>query len=49
MVMDGSMLIGYTPLGNKPNFLRVVFANQKVSKEDVDFIVDEIERLGRDL
>ena len=49
MALDGSMLIGYTPLGGLPNFLRLVLANQKVRKEDMDFIVEEIERLGADL
>ncbi|XP_039272903.2 cysteine sulfinic acid decarboxylase-like [Styela clava] len=49
MVERGSMLIGYQPLGDKPNFFRMVVMNEKVEHNDMDFVLDEIERLGADL
>ncbi|XP_070536514.1 cysteine sulfinic acid decarboxylase-like isoform X2 [Ptychodera flava] len=49
MVKQGTLLIGYQPLSNKPNFFRHIFSNAKTTKQDVQFIVDEIERLGRNI
>ncbi|CAH1241293.1 GAD1 [Branchiostoma lanceolatum] len=49
MVLSGTMLVGYQPLGNKPNFFRQVFCSPAVTEEDLDFLIDEIERLGEDL
>lgn len=49
MMLKGSMMIGYQPLDDKPNFFRMVFANQATKDEDVYFLCDEIERLGQDL
>ncbi|XP_048867319.1 glutamate decarboxylase 1 [Brienomyrus brachyistius] len=46
MMEDGMLLIGYQPLGEKPNFFRCVFSNPATSKEDVDFLIDGIVRLG---
>lgn len=41
-------MIGYQPLGVKPNFFRYVCANPAATKEDIDFLVKEIRRLGED-
>ena len=49
MVRNGSMLIGYNPLGSRVNFFRMVVCNAGVSAQDMDFVVDEIDRLGCDL
>ena len=49
MMAAGTMMITYTPLGDKPNFLRVVMSSHDVTKEDMDFVVTEIRRLGHDL
>ena len=49
MVMKGSMLIGYQPLGSKVNFFRMVLANHQLQQCDMDFCVEEISRLGNDL
>uniref|UniRef100_A0A3B4YYX4 Uncharacterized protein n=1 Tax=Seriola lalandi dorsalis TaxID=1841481 RepID=A0A3B4YYX4_SERLL len=49
MMEKGSVLIGYQPLGARVNFFRCVFSNPATQQEDVDFLLDEIARLGRDL
>lgn len=49
MMLNGSMMIGYQPLDEKPNFFRMVFANQGTREEDVYFLLDEIEKLGKSL
>ena len=52
MTKKGSLLIGYQPLPHKNllNFFRmIVHAIPKPTNEDMEFIVDEIERVGSDL
>lgn len=51
MVKDGTMLIGYQPLTVKGfvNFFRIIINNPKCDYSDMDFVVKEIDRLGRDL
>lgn len=49
MVKEGSMMIGYQPHGAQVNFFRVVVANPALTRADMDFLLDELERLGRDL
>ncbi|XP_072305991.1 cysteine sulfinic acid decarboxylase [Eucyclogobius newberryi] len=49
MMRRGSMMVGYQPLGNKVNFFRVTVFSPLVSTTDLDFFLEEIERLGRDL
>ncbi|NXD88868.1 CSAD decarboxylase, partial [Halcyon senegalensis] len=49
MMKKGSMMVGYQPLGTKVNFFRQVVTNPAVTKADLDFFLDEIERLGGDL
>ncbi|XP_077993359.1 cysteine sulfinic acid decarboxylase-like [Glandiceps talaboti] len=49
MVRAGTLMIGYQPLGDYPNFFRHIFSNAKTSKRDVEFIVNEIDRLGQDI
>ncbi|KAH8380087.1 hypothetical protein KR009_008879 [Drosophila setifemur] len=49
MAHSGTLMIGYSPLGahNLGNFLRMVFTCFPILKpEELDFILDEIERLG---
>jgi hypothetical protein len=45
----GSMMIGYQPLRQWPNFFRFVVQNSAVTRDDLIFMLDEIERLGADL
>nr|XP_020642344.1 glutamate decarboxylase 1-like [Pogona vitticeps] len=49
MVEEGTMMVSYQPHGDKVNFFRMVFSNLATKKSDVDFLLDEIERLGKDL
>jgi len=52
MVRQGTLMIGYQPLPHKGfvNFFRLVFtAVPEVGKAEVDYMLDEIDRLGRDL
>lgn len=49
MMKTGSMMIGYQPLGPHVNFFRMIYSNNSTTKKDVEWIVDEIERLGHDI
>ncbi|CAK6977668.1 glutamate decarboxylase 1 [Scomber scombrus] len=49
MMEKGSVLIGYQPLATKVNFFRCVFSNPATQQEDIDFLLEEISRLGSDL
>lgn len=48
-MQNGNLMIGYQPLDEKPNFFRMVISNSATSKEDLDFMLDEIEKLVNDL
>lgn len=45
----GSVLICQTPLeyGNIPNFLRLVLRSSKIDTSDMDYLLQEIDRLGK--
>lgn len=48
----GTLMIGYNPLASKklPNFFRLVICCTPIpSKEDIDFVFEELERIGNDL
>uniref|UniRef100_A0A8D0HJZ3 Cysteine sulfinic acid decarboxylase n=1 Tax=Sphenodon punctatus TaxID=8508 RepID=A0A8D0HJZ3_SPHPU len=49
MMRKGSMMVSYQPHGTKVNFFRQVVTNPTVTKADLDFFLEEIERLGEDL
>ncbi|XP_076158839.1 glutamate decarboxylase 1b [Alosa pseudoharengus] len=50
MMMEcGSTMVGYQPQGDKVNFFRMVISNHAATRSDIDFLIDEIERLGVDL
>uniref|UniRef100_A0A8C5WYG2 Glutamate decarboxylase n=1 Tax=Laticauda laticaudata TaxID=8630 RepID=A0A8C5WYG2_LATLA len=46
---EGTTMVSYQPLGENVNFFRMVFSNPATQKADVDFLLEEIERLGKDL
>jgi glutamate decarboxylase len=48
MMEKGSTMIGYQPLGNRPNFFRLVVSNPGTSRADLDFLLDELERIGEE-
>lgn len=43
------MMLGYQPHRGKVNFFRQVVISPQVSREDMDFLLDEIELLAKDL
>ena len=51
MVKNGSLLIGYTPLKLRGyvNFFRIIIENKLCEHSDMDYVVQEIERLGKDV
>jgi glutamate decarboxylase len=49
MMDKGSLMIGYQPVGQIPNFFRNIISNPGVQKKDVDYLLDELDRLGHDL
>ncbi|XP_078085439.1 glutamate decarboxylase 1 [Mustelus asterias] len=49
MMEEGSTMVGYQPQGDKVNFFRMVISNPATNASDVDFVIEEIARLGQDL
>ncbi|XP_046489258.2 cysteine sulfinic acid decarboxylase isoform X2 [Neodiprion pinetum] len=52
MVMDGSLMLGYTPLSHKGlgNFFRMVVTCSPEAKESsMNFVIQQIEKFGQDL
>jgi len=45
----GACLICVTPLDSVPEFLRLVLKSGKIDESDMDFLLDEIDRLGREM
>ncbi|KAM9054654.1 glutamate decarboxylase 1-like [Megaptera novaeangliae] len=49
MIEEGTAMLNYQPYGDKVHFFRMVFSNPATRQTDVDFVIDEIQRLGKDL
>lgn len=49
MMEHGTTMVSYQPLGDKVNFFRMVISNPAATHQDIDFLIEEIERLGQDL
>uniref|UniRef100_A0A1B0CFM9 Glutamate decarboxylase n=1 Tax=Lutzomyia longipalpis TaxID=7200 RepID=A0A1B0CFM9_LUTLO len=49
MMKEGSMMITYQPLRQKPNFFRLVLQNSSLEKSDMLHIINKIAQLGEDL
>ncbi|MBN3291324.1 GADL1 decarboxylase, partial [Polypterus senegalus] len=49
MMKKGSMMIGYQPHRSQVNFFRQIVISPQVSREDMDFVLKEIEALGVDM
>ncbi|KAM4870456.1 glutamate decarboxylase 1 isoform X2 [Urocitellus parryii] len=49
MMESGTTMVGYQPQGDKANFFRMVISNPGATQSDIDFLIEEIERLGQDL
>ncbi|NWV29898.1 CSAD decarboxylase, partial [Origma solitaria] len=49
MIRRGSMMVGYQPHRSRVNFFRQIVTNPAVTRQDLDFFLDEIQELGWDL
>uniref|UniRef100_A0A7E5A0A1 Glutamate decarboxylase 1 n=1 Tax=Panagrellus redivivus TaxID=6233 RepID=A0A7E5A0A1_PANRE len=49
MMERGTTMVGYQPDGQKPNFFRMIISNQATTQADLDFLIDEIVEIGKDL
>ena len=49
MMNTGTLMVSYQPLGMYPNFFRSIVSNQAVQESDIDFMLDEMHRLGNEL
>ena len=49
MMNAGTLMISYQPQGDIPNFFRNIVSNPGAQHKDIDFLVAELDRLGKDL
>lgn len=49
MMEAGTLMVGYQPDDRRPNFFRSIISSQAVTKQDVEFMLNEMDRLGQDL
>lgn len=49
MMLAGTLMVSYQPLGDTPNFFRSIVSNHALREEDIDFMLEEMDRLGHDL
>jgi len=49
ITLDGTLYVGYQPLKEHGNFFRMINVAPHVTHKDMDFVLDEIERCGKDL
>ncbi|XP_023712009.1 glutamate decarboxylase [Cryptotermes secundus] len=49
MMTAGTLMIGYQPDDVRPNFFRNIISSAAVVEADIDFLLEELDRLGRDL
>lgn len=49
MMEAGTLMVGYQPDDRRPNFFRSIISSAAVTHQDVDFMLNEIDRLGQDL
>eukprot|EP00105_Crassostrea_gigas_P036127 XP_019920275.1 PREDICTED: glutamate decarboxylase 1 [Crassostrea gigas] len=49
MTLKGNMMLAYQPLGDLPNFFRIAISNPRLSESSLDWVLDEIERLSKDI
>ncbi len=51
MMKRGSKMVAYQPLQSRKfvNFFRLIVGNPATTHEDMDFLLEEIDLIGRDL
>lgn len=45
----GTLMVGYQPDDRRANFFRSIISSAAVTESDVEFMLNEIDRLGQDL
>ncbi|PAA62473.1 hypothetical protein BOX15_Mlig010169g1, partial [Macrostomum lignano] len=49
MMESGTTMVGYQPLGNLPNFFRMIVSNPAATEADIDFLLDCIEKYSAEI
>ncbi|KAF5279653.1 hypothetical protein FQA39_LY18257 [Lamprigera yunnana] len=49
MMQAGTLMVGYQPDDRRPNFFRNIISSAAVKEKDIDFLLDELDRLGHNL
>ncbi|CAD5214898.1 unnamed protein product [Bursaphelenchus okinawaensis] len=49
MMERGTTMVGYQPDKQRPNFFRMIISNQAITEDDLDFLIDEIIDIAKDL
>lgn len=49
MMMKGTLMIGYQPQGHIPNFFRNIISNPAIKKADVDYLLEELDKIGENM
>jgi len=49
MMKSGTLMVTFQPHKGMPNFWRAIISNPAVKKEDIDYCIAEMDRLGEDL
>lgn len=49
MMQTGTLMVGYQPDDRRPNFFRNIISSAAVTESDIDFLLNEMDRLGHDL
>ncbi|KAF2899245.1 hypothetical protein ILUMI_06936 [Ignelater luminosus] len=49
MMQSGTLMVGYQPDDRRPNFFRNIISSAAVFEKDIDFLLEEMDRLGHDL
>jgi glutamate decarboxylase len=49
MMKAGTLMIGYQRDDKIPNFFRTIISQEAINEKDIDFLIEEMDRLGEDL
>ncbi|CAG5116712.1 unnamed protein product [Candidula unifasciata] len=49
MMESGGLMVQYQPLGDLPNLFRVAVSNPSLTTRDLDYILEEIDHLGKEI
>lgn len=49
MMERGEAMISYMPIDGRPSFFRLIISNSAVTKDDIKFLFDEINTIGKNL